>query len=439
MKKSNKAESKKVTDATVTYDEAVQEEHSNPDAPPKPPVFSRKTKILFSLFQIISIVFWTYAILTIFVTDLDAYFLSWDSSILTFLITYKFLVLIGTFALIWLFVRNLTVLSFVLYVPFYPLLLLGWKIPKLLWKAKSPLVTLSFLNIIISFFRSVKYLFISSSFLLIFSAIILIGQTPSLIYFSCFALLVLLVIIYIHRFLIILRPSAIYQVHARIATAVISTGLKSLKEEESLRNRPLETLSKSERQTWTTSLQSLVIGNHAALFLSSKLSDYQKSNVKIIFYVGNLFILILITTFVFAVIGLGLYKVDPSNFQVSADPSFFMFIYYSISNVFARSISEIAPHTDIARVFSIIQLVFSFVLLAIILTLIFSLQNQTDSEQIDKAIKDIKEQGGLMEKFIRSEYKLTTSQAILELEKGKAIFIKLIYYFATNAEGKVSE
>lgn len=396
--------------------------------------FTRKAKIMIFFWQIVAVFFWIYALSQIFVFDIDNFLIAKEFLLLTSVVTYKFIFLFGILAISWLYAGNVTMLFFVIYIMFYPLILFLWKIPKLIWKANNLILTIAVINVVVSFFYSIKFVFISFALILVCSSLIYLNSNQYILYTSILLLTVLLIIIYIQRFIIILRPSSLYQIHSKIITKLFSFTKDAFKADETIKITPFEQLSKTQLEKWGSNLETLVIFNRSCYFLSSKLNEYQKSNFKLVFYIANLFILITLTTFIFAVANFGLYKINPNHFQITINPDFFIFIYYSISNLFARSVNEIVPFATISRVFSMIQLLFSFLLLVIIVTLVFSFQNQRDSNQIIEAINHIKEQGIEMDNYIQDEYKLTIEQSITELEKIKVSSIKIIYYLIQNTD-----
>jgi hypothetical protein len=109
------------------------EQLSHPTESPseKKEFLTRKAKIMFFLWQLIAIFFWIYTLTQVFVFDIDGFLIAKEFLLLTLVVTYKFLFLIGILAIFWLYVGTGTILFFATYVIFYPLILLLWKIPNL--------------------------------------------------------------------------------------------------------------------------------------------------------------------------------------------------------------------------------------------------------------------------------------------------------------------
>jgi hypothetical protein len=193
-------------------------------------------------------------------------------------------------------------------------------------------------------------------------------------------------------------------------------------------------MNKYQLQEWTTQLQYALVANQFCHFLSSKLKQYQKSNASVALDIINVFLLMIVTTVFFTVINYGVYKTSAQSFKLDVQPSFFIFFYYSISHLFCQSIDEVVPITNISRLILILEMLFSFSLIAILISLFFSIKYKRNSQEIDEAIRRIRESGVEMDGFIKDNYKLSVRDAIQELARLKVAFINIIFYLSTNIE-----
>ncbi len=119
--------------------------------------------------------------------------------------------------------------------------------------------------------------------------------------------------------------------------------------DEEVKNLPITQMTDIQIQKWTNNLQYIVIFNRGCHFFSSKLQEYQKSNLNIVFYLLNLFILLFVTVLFFGGINYALYKVNPSSYLVTETQYFYGFIYYSFNTIFLGSIREITPSGSVAH------------------------------------------------------------------------------------------
>src|ERR1035437_3643832 len=106
----------------------------------------------------------------------------------------------------------------------------------------------------------------------------------------CSVLLIILIVIYIHRFLTIFMPSSMYKIHLKFVNFLIKNTNTITPVDDETRNLPVSQMNTAQLQKWSNNLQVVIILNRGCYFLSSKLQEYQKSNLNIIFYLLNLFV-----------------------------------------------------------------------------------------------------------------------------------------------------
>ncbi|HAG49715.1 MAG: hypothetical protein A2X87_00255 [Deltaproteobacteria bacterium GWC2_42_51] len=378
--------------------------------------------------ETIAILFWVYVLVKLFAFDIDVFLMNKLLPEFVWLLNLKFFILIGIIASIWLVTKNKHILSWSLHVFFYPAIVLLWKIPFFIFKQKSWILAFAFINSIISFFKSIKYSFITSAFFLASVAIIFSFSNEKLLWFATAIILGVLLITYIHRFILVFKPSSIFQVHIKIFSGIRKHGVSSFALDESIKNLPVASLDQKQMEKWTTNLQMSVLFNRVCLFAARKLRDYQNSGLNIVSYVLTILMLIVLTIFSFAVINYGLFKIDANLFGYSVAPTFFTFFYYSFNNLLFNSIREIAPTMPISQTASMIESFFALFLVVIFVSLLLSVRSQRHAEELNEVIKGIEGQGKDMEGFIKDEYKINSiDDAMAELEKLKAGMAKFIY------------
>ncbi len=378
--------------------------------------------------ETLAILFWTYILIKLFVFDIDVFLMSKFLPEYVWLLNLKFFILIGGIALIWLVTKNKYILSWSLYVFFYPAIIFFWKIPYFVFKLRSWVLAFAFINAIISFFKYIKYNFITFALFLVSLSIIFNFSNEKLLWSASAIILVILLITYIYRLFLVLKPSSIFQVYTKIFSEFRKNAVRSWTLDESIKNLPVKSLNQKQMETWTANLQMSVLFNRVCLFAAKKLRDYQNSGLNVISYVLTILVLTVLTVFSFAAINYGLFKIDSGLFSYSATPNFFTFFYYSFNNLIFNSIREITPILPISQTVSMIEYFLALFLVVIFVSLLFSVRSQRHTEELNELIKGIASQGKDMEGFIKDEYKINSiDDAMVELEKLKADMIKFIY------------
>lgn len=195
----------------------------------------------------------------------------------------------------------------------------------------------------------------------------------------------------------------------------------------------MEQYSEKQLEKWSTNLQNTVLYNRILLFFAKKLKNYQNSNINFAYYVFVIVLLIFINICTFTFINMAIFKVDTANFSFDKIPSFFTFVYYSFNNLLSTPISELTAASTISQGLSMITTISAWFTAAIFIALIFSVKSKKHSDDLEKIIKEFTRQGMEIELFIKEEYKINNIQdALLELEKVKAIFIRFLYKISEN-------
>lgn len=386
--------------------------------------------------EIIAALFWLYVLIKLFIFDIDVFLVGKFLPGYAWLINLKFFILIGIIAMVWLLTKNKDILIWSFYIFFYPGIVLFWKIPKFIFKQKSWIFAFAFINAIISFFKSVKYNFITLAIFLISVAIVFSFSNEKLLWPAILAILVFLLITCARRFILVFKPSSVFQIHRKIFSDIRKRGKASLTLfalDENIKNLPVESLDSKQLEKRTTNLQMSVLFNRICLFTAKKLRDYQDSKLNVVSYVLTILLLIVLIIFSFSVINYGLYKIDNNLFSFSSVPTFFTFFYYSFNNLLFSSIQELAPVMPISQTASMIESFFALFIVVIFVSLLLSVKSQSHLEELTEVIKGIEKEGESMEGFIRDEYKINNiNDAIAELEKLKAGLVKLIYKISNS-------
>jgi len=386
------------------------------------------------LLEIAAILFWTYAIIKIFIYDVDLLIARSFLPNAVWILEFKFLFIIGALATIWLFTNNKTIIITTLYVLFYPIIVLFWNIPKLLIKRKSWIGAFTLIGIILSFFKSLKLNTIALALFLIPLAIIWRCNNPLLLWTASALLCVFICFLFFRAFYFAFKPSLLFKMQSSVLSKFWENFKSQCSPDKDIKDLSIAQMTEKQLQQWSAALQNAIILNRTCYFLTTKLRDFQRSRINVFYYVTNFFFLVLLTIISFAAVNFALYKIEPSSFSIGFAPRFFHFIYYSVNTLFTNSIVDFNPASNLARALSTVEVIFSFVLLVVLFFLVTTVQSNRHTEDIDIIIKNMRLQGETLDHFIRDEYRLTIEQAIQELEKIKAGFMKVIYYLSSNID-----
>jgi hypothetical protein len=249
---------------------------------------------------------------------------------------------------------------------------------------------------------------------------------------SVLILLILSFYTYANRFIGIFKPSYIIQAYKQIFTGARKHGANLFSIDENMRELPIEKLGEKQREKWFNNLQNSLLFNLLCLFVSKKLRDYQRSGYNIVLYVFTVIILAIYTIISFAGINYGIYKISILQFQYLQTPDFFLFIYYSFNHFIFGTIQQIIPVSIVSQLVSMIEALFSILLITIFVSLFFSYKNQKYVNDLDIAIKDIEKEAESMESFIMVEYKANINEALAQMEKMKMNYTKFLLWLSED-------
>lgn len=388
------------------------------------------TRFLYFVREILSILIWGYVIIKLFVFDIDIFIIEKMFPDYVWLVNYKFFILIGILAIIWLVTKNIHILFWSLFIFFYPVILVFWRVPKFLFKKQNWNLIFAFVDSIISFFKSFKISFITTSFFLISTTIILNSTNRVLLWISILFLAIIILIIYIQRLILVFKQSGIYQVYSGIfgffGDYLQNTQFVAI--DDAVKSMSIESMDEEQIQSWIYNVQALVLYNRICLFVSKKLKSYQDSGFNVVSSVLGILFLALFTVFVFATINFGLYKIDANFYSFADAPSFFTFFFYSFNILVFNQIQEVIAATPISQVALMFEYFYILFLFAILVVLVFSIRNQRDADELNKVITHLKEEGIKMEGHIKEKYKLNNiSDAMEALQKLRSSLIDFLY------------
>jgi hypothetical protein len=177
------------------------------------PEVQKTLRISWFWMDLFAISFWSYALIKIFIFDVDVHLVSRASPQFAWLLNYKFPILLGAILLAMLVTRSSVLALSALYVATYPLVVLLWKIQKFVWTQKSWVIVFAILNAAIGLFRSFKRDFVSGTLLLISVVLIFSTGNQYILYGVSLVLAALVMLAYALAFMKAFKPSAVFQTY----------------------------------------------------------------------------------------------------------------------------------------------------------------------------------------------------------------------------------
>lgn len=367
-----------------------------------------------------AITLWAYGILNLLVFDVDAFLIHHLPVNISWLISYKLLFFIGVAAILLATVSTKRIIAWAIYIVGYPLsrsALFILFVGILVAKAKSWPVLFSTVNVVLSFVRAFKANFILLSSIIIGSSTILCAQTPPTLWTAAVGLIAVAAVLVVRRFVSLFRPSQLLQMYTKMMALFLTFGQKTLAPDPAVKALQPAEMNQHQLDQWSSNLQSAVLFNELCKFLIRKFAEYRRGGLPVLYYLLNFFLLLAIVIFLFTMINIAAYRADPHAFALTNGHGFFDFFYYTFSNLFQHSIPDTTPISLFARLASMTETFFAFVLLMLFLTVFIAVRRNLDDAGIEVAIGKLRSQAEAMEAFVSAEFSLSLDAAISELER----------------------
>lgn len=373
-----------------------------------------------------------YLITKIFIFDFDNYLFHKYAPEYEWILSYKLIFILVFIAIVWLVTKKNWVFFWLFYVIASPLILLFFRIPWIFFKSKNLVGAFALIGLVLSFFKRMKFNFIATSLTLL--AFLIIAKTSNhiVLYSAMLFLGGILLVILSRAVFYSFKPSVLFSMQSEALIKLWGFFKKTCSLEEELKGMEISKYSEVQKTKWIANLQQAMIFNRICYFVSSKLRDFQKSKINTVYYLLNFLIVVVSTVIVFSFANYGLYKIDPGSFHWVTPPSFITFFNYSINTLFTNNIAEFYASSPLANFLSTAEIVCAFFLLFIMFFLVTTIQSSRHNEELGVVIDSIYKQGKDLDVFIESEYQISVSMAMVELQKAKAGFVGFIFYLSTN-------
>jgi hypothetical protein len=379
----------------------------------------------------VAIGIWVFFLTKLFVFDVDIYIINTYFPELGWLVSYKFflsVVIIGIFAALF---KRWQVVSFIGYVIFYPLFLIGIALPYVIYKTRNWKIAFAIIHGVFHFLARFKRNAILSAMFFGSVLITAVSASPEMLITAIVIMLSYLGSVYTLRVISVFKEDPAYQIYKKVFGFVNSRLRDTYRLDADIRDLPVASLNESQLEKWRSKLEITVISNRIALFVAGRLKEYQDSGISTIADALALLVTILIVVVGFALMNAALFKIDPVQFDFRGPPSAFTFFYYSFNTFVFSSVPQLDPTKLWSQTLSLTEKSLALFTVAILVSMFFSRKSQRQNADLENAVRDLRAEGALMQEFVRSEFRLRTIEdAIAEIERLKGGMISLILWLS---------
>jgi len=389
-------------------------------------------KIIGQLGKVFGIPFWTYLIIQVFFFDIDAYLKTALPQNTGFIVDYKFFAFLLITALFALFIKRYYLVY--LYIIIYPLTVLFWEFPKLIYKFKSWLVFLGVIDAISSFFYKIKYKIIVTTTTLFGFLLVFVFNSKPVIVFGCIVLALVLIFSIARTIYLSFKTPVFLKFQSGVIGKIIKSNFTRhlILIDDKIKQSKAKKLTREQSNTVLTNLQTGLLFHRIIYFWAYQLEKYRAS--KISFVLGGIsYIWLFIKLVVFlAFINYGIYRINPAEFKLTSG-SFIHFINYSLNSLFFNETSQLLAIGNFSTAVRIISGVTWYLLLTVLVfNFIYVAKQSKDDRELSGAINEIKNQGKELEMQIKGEYSVTAEEGIKKLQDFKTGLLSLILLISSK-------
>jgi hypothetical protein len=379
-----------------------------------------KYKRWFLFADITSTVLWLYLITKIFLFDIDLYVASNANVLLLNVVYFKFVWILLLVFLLAAFFWKLKTLGLIVYILSFPLIVIFWKIPRWIYKSKSVLVFMAFMNAILLLARHFRYNLISKSIGIISIILISFVNIDYLTFTAATLLLILLVISFIRTLWLAFQSDWFLDLHERFINKVIDSEefLNFIKPNDDVLSGELKKLKSEQYSSITLAVNTSILVNKGMLFWAHQLKRYTQKNIAAIFNGFSFLWLLLGTIIVFWFINIAIFSIYPEQFNVAHSGSRLAFLVYSISTLYSGESAGIIAVGDLSLLSNAGATLFGSIFLLTIAFNFFFLAKQSNSEKrLNTTIAILKSKAKLQEDTFKGFYDISLTEAQEKLEK----------------------
>jgi len=288
---------------------------------------------------------WIYALLKLFVSDIDRWVVSRVTPSLLWIVDYRFFFLLGFFALALLFVKRWKLSMLLAYVVLFPLIVVLWYIPRLYYRKRDWIFLLGSYQVLWSLSRGFRFSIVATAVLTMAALTNRLSSDPALISMAVIASLLSWFMVLGRAVKSTLQPSQ-FAVHQQILLRAIlgSRWVWSMTEMPAqIRNSSVRKFNKAQMDALLNPVSIGLAPYGGSALWAARLEQYRKSNSSVIFSAVGILVLVVQATVIFALINWGVYRIDPTEFAASGEPHAWTFIRYAFSSMYPGEIAALTP------------------------------------------------------------------------------------------------
>lgn len=279
-----------------------------------------RSRVLFWLLDLTGTTLWIYVVLKLFVVDIDRIIVDAVSPSIGWLLGYKVLVVLLVVIVGASFFWKWGAVLSALYIAFFPLVVLFWKLPNLVVKLRlyrSWVFWMLLLNGFVAFFRNLRYHLVSKSLAVIAVSVIVFANSRFLLAPAAAVLLILFLVAAGRVMVDTFQPSRFLGSQKKaiewVTSAFITPSVRW--QDEITTKSDTDVLTTSEVNALSGKIQLGIIATHGLYLWAYKLQQYREKHLAFLFSWSAYAWLLLGSVVSFALLNTAVLKIDAGQYR----------------------------------------------------------------------------------------------------------------------------
>ena len=380
----------------------------------------------------LGVLVWLYIFLTLFVFDVDRQTFQRIDHKSEHLLVYKLLAILLVLAVVAFLWKKL--LATFLYVVFFPLIVLFWKLPLYIYHRRSAALPLAIINALASLFDGFKWNLICTVAWLVSAAVILVSHNPVALILFTIVLFAAFIRSYARTIRHSFRTSRFVDVQTKLVNSLSENNVPSnfLQVDESFKSDEVQVLTESQVTKFVNDLTTGIFVNRLMYYWAYQLDQYRQGPLPYIFMFLSYLWLLLSTLISLSFVNIAILHGNPSSFSYSSPPSIITMIHYTFASLALGGIFQVTSQSSLAQSIQIVAgIAGPILLLALVLTVLLALRLTRQNSDLENTVSRIRRQGDQMSATLQANYEVSVEVALRKLQAlGAGALMPLIRFIS---------
>lgn len=388
--------------------------------------------------NVIATIFWIYVPLKLLVGDFDRWIVARVSPSLLWILDYRFFFLLSLLAIIFLVTKQWKVAFILFYILTFPVVVLSWKIPRLYHRSQNWNLVIGTFQVLWSIGKSIRFTVVAGTAFALATLAIALDSPDEILWSAVVTLSVLWSLLVVRAVIYAFIPSK-FVVHQQkiLGFLLDSDQLWSIVVAlpPAAKSPAVMRLERSQIDQLVSNASMGLAFYTASALWAEKLDNYRKSGASVAFSAFAVVTLVAQAVVVFAIMNLGIYRIDEMEFVYTEEPNFVTFVRYAFTSMYAGEIEALRPAGTFASAVNVLE-AFScaVIVLVLVVSVIFSFKQTRDDCVAEESIQAMRRKADVFAEKLAGEYSLPLADLLDRVSELGGLFTGWVRRTADIAE-----